>query len=100
MRYCTDGAIPIDNNAIEREMRVVAVGRRNWTFCGSEAGGEWAARLYGLLGTCRLQGVNPFEWLHDVLDRVRDHPKERIAELTPRRWAAARREALLAADTS
>ena len=92
VRFSENGAIPIDTNAIEREMRVVAVGRRNWTFCGSESGGEWAARLYGLLGTCRLQGVNPFIWLQDVLDRVRDHPAERMAELTPRRWGIARRE--------
>jgi len=91
LRFSTDGAIPLDTNAIEREMRVVAVGRRNWTFCGSEAGGEWAARLYGLLGTCRLQRVNPFIWLQDVLDRVQDHPIERMAELTPRLWAPARR---------
>ena len=91
VRFTKDAAIPLDTNAIEREMRVIAVGRRNWTFCGSEAGGEWAARLYGLLGTCRLQGVNPFTWLQDVLDRVRDHPAERMAELTPRKWAEARR---------
>jgi len=91
IRFASDGAVPIDTNAIEREMRVVAVGRKNWTFCGSEAGGEWAARLYGLLGTCRLQGVNPFTWLQDVLERVREHPADRIAELTPRRWAGASR---------
>jgi len=97
-RFASNGAIPIDNNALEREIRTVAVGRRNWTFCGSEAGGEWAARLYGLLGTCRLQGVNPFEWLRDVLDRVRDHPRDRMAELTPRAWAAARRESKIAPD--
>ena len=90
-RYTSDGAIPIDNNAIEREIRTIAVGRRNWTFCGSENGGAWAARLYGLFGTCRLQGVNPFEWLQDVLTRVRDHPQGRMAELAPRQWAAARR---------
>lgn len=90
-RFAEDGAIPIDTNAIERQMRTIAIGRRNWTFCGSESGGEWAARLYGLLGTCRLQGVNPFEWLHDVLNRVRDHPPHRMAELAPRQWAAARR---------
>lgn len=92
-RYTTDGAVPIDNNALEREIRAVAVGRRNWTFCGSEGGGEWAARLYGMFGTCRLQGVNPYAWLEDVLTRVRDHPADRMAELAPRQWAAARRAA-------
>ena len=99
-RYANDGAIPIDTNALEREIRTIAVGRRNWTFCGSEAGGSWAARLYGLLGTCRLQGVNPFEWLHDVLSRVRDQPLDRMAELGPRQWAAARRAASAPNDTS
>ena len=88
-RFVDDGAIPIDNNATERALRTVAVGRNNWTFCGGEAGGAWAARLYGLLGTCRLQGKNPQAWLADVLDRVRDHPEDRIAELTPRLWTPA-----------
>jgi len=77
-RYASNGAIPIDNNAIERQIRTMS-------------GGAWAARLYGLFGTCKLQGVNPFEWLHDVLNRVRDHPREQMAELAPRQWAAARR---------
>jgi transposase len=89
-RFAADGRIPIDNNASERLLRPIAVGRSNWTFCGSENGGDWAARLYGLLGTCKLQGVNPHEWLRDVLERVRDHPPDRIAELTPRNWKAAR----------
>jgi transposase len=88
-RFVEDGAIPIDNNATERELRTVAVGRNNWTFCGSEAGGEWAATFYGLLGTCRLQGKNPFAWLSDVLDRVGDHPPDRMEELTPRLWTPA-----------
>jgi len=89
MRFVDDGAIPIDNNATERALRTVAVGRNNWTFCGSEAGGAWAATLYGLLGSCRLQGKNPFAWLSDVLERVREHPADRMAELTPRLWTPA-----------
>jgi len=89
-RYLDDGEIDIDNNAAERALRTVAVGRANWTFCGSEGGGQRAARLYGLLGTCRLQGVDPFTWLRDVLQRVRRHPPERMAELTPRGWKQAR----------
>ena len=71
----------------------MAVGRNNWTFCGSEAGGAWAATLYGLLGTCKLQGISPFTWLKDVLERVRDHPADRMDELTPRVWAAATKSA-------
>lgn len=88
-RFLEDGEIPIDNNAAERQLRTVAVGRNNWTFCGSEAGGAWAARFYGLLNTCKLQGIDPFAWLRDVLERVGNHPAERMHELTPRHWAAA-----------
>ena len=89
-RFLDDGAIPIDNNSVERAIRPVAIGRGNWTFIGSEDAGPWAARLYGLLGTCRLQGINPYEWLKDVLDRVREHPPDRMYELTPRGWKHAR----------
>jgi transposase len=89
--FLEDGAIPLDNNATERQLRTVAVGRHNWTFCGSEAGGAWAATLYGLFGTCKLQGIGPFTWLTDVLERVREHPADRMHELTPREWAAAMR---------
>lgn len=89
-RFLEDGAIPIDNNGVEREVRPIAVGRGNWTFIGHEDAGPWAARLYGLMGTCRLQGVNPYEWLKDVLERVRDHPPGRMHELTPRGWKLLR----------
>jgi len=88
-RFLQDGAIPIDNNAAERQLRAVAVGRNNWTFCGSENGGAWAARFYGLMNTCKLQGIDPLAWLTDVLERVGGHPKDRMHELTPRHWAAA-----------
>lgn len=89
-RFLEDGAIPIDNNSVERQIRPIAVGRANWTFVGSEDAGPWAARLFGLLGTCRLQGINPYAWLKDVLERVRRHPPERMYELTPRGWKLAR----------
>jgi hypothetical protein len=97
-RFLEDGAIEIDNNAAERALRTVAVGRANWTFCGSEAGGAWAARLYGLLGTCRLQGIDPQAWLTDVLERVATTRPSRMHDLTPRGWKAARHPAT--ADTS
>ena len=89
-RFLEDGAIPIDNNPVERQIRPIAVGRGNWTFIGSEDAGPWAARLYGLMGTCKMQGINPYTWLKDVLERVRDHPPDRIHELTPRGWKLAR----------
>jgi transposase len=92
-RFLDNGAIPIDNNSVEREIRPIAVGRGNWTFIGHEDAGPWAARLYGLMGTCRLQGVNPYAWLKDVLERVRDHPPDRMYELAPRGWRLARAQA-------
>jgi hypothetical protein len=97
-RFLEDGAIEIDNNGAERALRTVAVGRANWTFCGSEAGGAWAARLYGLLGTCRIQGIDPQAWLTDVLDRVASTRPSQMQELTPRGWKTARQ--LATADTS
>ena len=78
---------------MERAIRPIAVGRGNWNFVGSEDAGPWAARLYGLMGTCRLQGINPYDWLKDVLERVRNHPPDRMHELTPRGWKLARARA-------
>jgi transposase len=93
-RFLDDGAIPIDNNSVERQIRPIAVGRGGWTFIGSEDAGPWAARLYGLMGTCRMQGVDPYVWLKDVLERVRDCPPDRMHELTPRGWKLARSRAV------
>jgi transposase len=92
-RYVEDGRLPIDNNAAERTMRRVAVGRKNWLFAGSPAGGERAAVLYSLVESCRLAQVEPFAYLRDVISRVATHPMSRIGELTPRGWKAARADA-------
>jgi transposase len=88
--YAQDGRIPIDNNSVERAMRRVAVGRKNWLFAGSPAGGERAAIIYSLIETCSRHGINPHDYLTDVLQRLDTHPQRRIAELTPRGWLAAR----------
>lgn len=88
-RFVRNGRIPIDNNAAERQLRTVAVGRNNWTFCGSEAGGTWAATFYGLLGTCKLQGIDPLAWLRHVLECLGQSPEAAPEELTPRAWAQA-----------
>ena len=81
--YCDDGRLEIDNNAAERALRVVALGRKNYLFAGSDAGGERAAAIYSLIGTAKLNGINPESYLRDVLSRIADHPINRIEELLP-----------------
>ena len=89
-RYCEDGRIEIDNNAAERALRVVALGRKNFLFAGSDAGGERAASLYSLLGSAKLNGLDPEAYLREVLTRIANHPINRISELLP--WNLARNE--------
>ena len=71
-------------------MRGIAIGRRNWTFCGSDAGGQRAAAIYTLIETAKLNDVDPQAWLADVLARLPDHPAKRIDELLPWHWKASR----------
>jgi transposase len=85
-RYLEDGDLDIDNNEVERALRGIAIGRKNWLFLGSEGGGEWAAVAYSLIESCKMNGVNPFDYLKDVLVRVSTHPMSRIEELMPRLW--------------
>lgn len=86
-RYTDDGHLEIDNNAAERALRVVALGRKNYLFCGSNAGGERAAAIYSLLGSAKLNGLDPELYLHHVLDRIADHPISKINDLLP--WNVA-----------
>lgn len=86
LRYLEDGDLDIDNNACERTIRGIGVGRRNWLFLGSEGGGEWAAVVYSLIESAKLSGHDPYRYLKDVLVRVSSHPMNRIEELTPRLW--------------
>ena len=99
-RYCEDGRIEIDNNAAERALRCVALGRKNFLFAGSDAGGERAAALYSLLGTAKLNGHNPEAFLRDVLTRIADHPIQRIDELLPWHLETASVNALNAKDVT
>src|SRR6059058_2456561 len=88
MRFCNDGHLEIDNNAAERSLRAVVLGRKNYLFAGSDAGGERAAAIYGLIGTAKLNGLNPEAYLREVLSRIADHPLNRIEELLPWNLAA------------
>ena len=88
-RYCEDGDLSIDNNATERDIRGVAVGRNNWMFFGSDRGGKTAAILRSFTASCQRAGVEPFAWFKDVLSRIATHPINRIAELLPHNWKPA-----------
>ena len=82
-RYVDNGQLEIDNNAAERALRVVALGRKNFLFAGSDAGGERAAAIYSLLGSAKLNGLDPELYLHHVLERIADHRISRLEELLP-----------------
>jgi hypothetical protein len=87
LRYVDDGHVEIDNNAAERSLRTVALGRKNYLFAGSDAGGERAAAIYSLIGTAKLNGLDPEAYLRNVLSRIADHSINRIEELLP--WNVA-----------
>ena len=84
--FLTDPALPLDNNESERALRVCALGRKNFLFVGNDGAGENLAGLYSLIATCEANGVNPVEYLADVLLRVQTHPDKRLDELLPHRW--------------
>ncbi len=88
-RYLDDGDLAIDNNAAERALRAIAVGRKNWLFVGSNRGGRRAAILYSLIATCKRHAIDPFAYLRDILERVATHPSSGIAALLPPNWKAA-----------
>lgn len=83
MRFLEDGRIEIDNNSAERALRAVAVGRKNYLFAGSDRGGERAASFYRLIGTAKLNDIDPEKYLCTVLARIADYPVNRINELLP-----------------
>jgi transposase len=96
-RFLEDGRICLTNNAAERALRGVALGRKSWLFAGSDRGGERAAIMYTLIQTARLNDVDPQAWLADVLARINDHKITDLAALLPWRWAAERERRSLAA---
>jgi transposase len=83
LRYCDGGRVEMDNNAAERALRAVALGRKNYLFAGSVAGGKRAASIYSLLGSAKLNGIDPEAYLSSVLRRIADHSINRIADLLP-----------------
>ncbi|MEK7996432.1 MAG: IS66 family transposase [Planctomycetota bacterium] len=90
IRYVEDGDLVLDNNRSERALRGIAVGRKNWLFFGSDNGGKVAAIMLTLLKSAQRNGINPFDYLTDVLTRIADYPQSKVADLLPHRWKAAR----------
>ena len=89
LRYTQHGELGIDNNLAERMLRAQAIGRRNWTFLGSDRGGRTAAILYSLTGSCKHLDIDPFAYLADTLGRLPSRPAGRLDELLPDIWFAA-----------
>jgi transposase len=87
--FLDDGRVCMSNNAAERALRGVALGRKSWLFCGSDRGGQRAAAMYSLIVTAKMNGVDPQAWLADVLSRIAGHPAHRLDELLPWRWRKA-----------
>lgn len=95
MIYTTDGKLNIDNNLVENAIRPVAIGRKNYLFAGSHSlprqSGEAAQRsamLYSLFGTCKLHGLNPFEWMKFILQKIPTYPVNQVAQLLPHNWTS------------
>jgi len=84
--FLADPAVPLDTNQVEREIRPVALGRKNWMFCWTEVGAEYAGIVQSLVNTCRLQGVDPYTYLVDVLQRIETHLAKDVEQLIPRLW--------------
>lgn len=95
--FLDDGRVCLSNNAAERALRGIALGRKSWLFCGSDRGGQRAAAMYSLIVTAKMNDVDPHAWLADVLARIATHPVHRIDELLPWNWKVLRQEALTAA---
>ena len=89
-RFLDDGRVCLSNNAAERALRGIALGRKSWLFCGSDRGGQRAAVMYSLIVTAKMNDIDPQAWLADVLARIAEHPVQRLDDLLPWNWAAAK----------
>jgi hypothetical protein len=85
-RFLDDGRIPIDNNLVENTIRPIAIGRKNWLFAGSPEGARRLAIIYSIVATCKLNYINPYEYLYDVLPKIASYTANKIADLTPLIW--------------
>ncbi|MDZ4319020.1 MAG: transposase, partial [Phenylobacterium sp.] len=97
IRFLDDGRVCLSNNAAERALRGIALGRKSWLFAGSDRGGQRAAAMYSLIATAKLNDVDPQAWLADVLARINDLPTNRLDELLPWNWDPAHGPAKTAA---
>ncbi len=96
--YLADPAVPIDTNHLERALRAIPMGRKNWLFCWTEVGAEYVGKIQSLLVTCRLHGIDPYTYFVDVLLRVSVTKAPDVADLTPRRWKELFAQAPLTSD--
>jgi len=85
-RFLDDGRICLSNNAAERGVRGIALGRKSWLFCGSDRGGERAAVMYSLIVAAKMNDIDPQAWLADVLARIAEHPVQKLDKLLPWNW--------------
>jgi hypothetical protein len=85
--YLNDPDVPIDTNELERELRTIPMGRKNWLFCWTEVGAKYVGIFQTLLRSCKLHGIDPYTYFVDVLQRVADHPQSEIEKLIPKHWA-------------
>lgn len=95
-RFLDDGRVCLSNNAAERALRGIALGRKSWLFCGSDRGGRRAAAMYSLIVSAKMNAVDPQAWLADVLARIATHPAHRLDELLPWKWKTAQQQGLAA----
>ena len=91
-RFLDDGRICLSNNAAERALRGIALGRKSWLFCGSDRGGQRAAAMYSLIVSAKMNDIDPQAWLADVLARINDIPQSKLDELLPWNWKRQRAE--------
>ena len=96
--FLSDPDVPIDTNHLERALRPIPMGRRSWLFCWTELGAKQVGIIQSLLVTCQLQGINPYTWLVDVLQRISQHPASKAIELTPRVWKEKFADKILKSD--